>query len=153
MKIANTDDLVKQIAPDKTSNRQSTAKADFGEVLKETLNTSAVAQQSVPSASVVESLLPAQIQHLSALDKKVAVDRIETVLDLLDDYRRKLADPDFNLKDIHPTISAIENENQHLKPMLNSMIDGDELKQILNQTLITTSVEVIKFNKGDYITT
>jgi hypothetical protein len=57
------------------------------------------------------------------------------------------------LKDIHPTISAIENENQHLKPMLNSMIDGDELKQILNQTLITTSVEVIKFNKGDYITT
>jgi hypothetical protein len=153
MKITNTDDLVKQIAPDKTPNRQPVAKADFGEVLKETLNTSTVARQSVPPASVIEPLLPAQIQRLSALDKKVAVERIENVLDLLDDYRRKLADPDFNLKDIHPIISAIENENQHLKPMLNSLTDGDELKQILNQTLITTSVEVIKFNKGDYITT
>jgi hypothetical protein len=75
------------------------------------------------------------------------VERIENVLDLLDDYRRKLADSDFNLKDIHPIISAIENENEHLKPMLNSLTDG------VNQTLITTSVEVIKFNKGDYITT
>ena len=153
MKITNTDDLVKQITPDKTADRQPAGKADFGEVLKETLNTPTTVQQSVSSAGVVEPLLPAQIRRLSSLDKKTAVESIERVLNLLDDYRRKLADPEFSLKDIHPTISAIEIENEHLKPILNSMTDGDELKQILNQTLITTSVEIIKFNKGDYITT
>ena len=152
MKITDTDDLVKRVAADKTLNRLPVDKADFGEVLKETLNTSTVAQQSVHPSSALEPLHPAQIQRLSALDKKAAVERIENVLDLLDDYRRKLADSGLNLKDIYPIISAIENENQHLKPMLNLLTDGDELKQILNQTLITTSVEVIKFNKGDYIT-
>ena len=72
MKITHTDDLVKQIAPEKTSNRQPSAKADFGEVLKETLNASAVAQPSVASSSAVEPLLPAQLQRLSTVDKKVA---------------------------------------------------------------------------------
>ena len=72
MKITNTDDLVKQVAPHKTSNRQSAAKTDFGEVLKETLTTSTVARPCVASSSAVEPLLPAQLQRLSAVDKKVA---------------------------------------------------------------------------------
>jgi hypothetical protein len=152
MKINHSDDPIRQIAPHQTPNRKTPTKADFGEVLKQTLNSSPATQQTIPPAGSVNPLMPAQIQHLSAADKNAAVDRIEEILDLLEDYRRKLIDPAVTLKDIHPVVAAIENENKNLQAMLDFLADGDELKTILNQTLITTSVEVIKFNKGDYIT-
>ena len=37
------------------------------------------------------------------------------------------------------------------KPVLKTIDEGDQLKQILNQTLVTTSLEVFKFYQGDYI--
>lgn len=151
MKITETDDLVKAVTPDKTQSRPPATQADFGDVLKETMQTAGGAQHAVQSSIGVESVLPVQLQRLAAMDKKTIVEGVENVLDLLDDYRRKLADPNVTLKDIHPLISAIEHENKYLKPVLNSLTEGDELKQILNQTLVTTSLEVIKFNKGDYI--
>jgi hypothetical protein len=108
-------------------------------------------QQAAQPSAVVVSVLPGNMQNLTALDKPSTIKRLENVLDMLDDYRRKLADPNVTLKDIQPLISTLENENKELKPELNALAQGDKLKQILNQTLITTSLEVIKFNKGDYI--
>ena len=151
MKITKTDDLVKAVTPDKMQSRPAATQADFGHVLKQTMQTAGSAQGAVQSSTGVETVLPVQLQRLAAIDKKTIVDGIENVLDLLDDYRSKLADPNITLKDIHPLISAIEHENKFLKPLLNSLSEGDELKPILNQALVTTSVEVIKFNKGDYI--
>ncbi len=151
MKIAKADDLVKAVAPDKMQSRPPATQADFGDVLKQTMQTAGSAQDAVQSSTGIEPLLPVQLQRIAAIDKKTIVKGIENVLDLLDDYRSKLADPNIVLKDIHPLISAIEHENKYLKPLLNSLSEGDELKPILNQTLVTTSLEVIKFNKGDYI--
>jgi len=151
MKITVTDNLTKAVAPDKMQSRPAATQADFGDVLKQTMQTAGSAQSAVQSSTGTGPVLPVQLQRLAAIDKKTIVDGIENVLDLLDDYRSKLADPNITLKDIHPLISAIEHENKFLKPLLNSLSEGDELKPILNQALVTTSVEVIKFNKGDYI--
>ena len=95
--------------------------------------------------------MPAQLQHLSATDKPTTLDRIENVLDLLDAYRSKLADPNATLKDVYPLVTSLENANEQLKPVLKTIDEGDKLKQILNQTLVTTSLEVFKFYQGDYI--
>jgi hypothetical protein len=46
----------------------------------------------------------------------------------------------------------MEMENQELIPMMESLPDGDGLKDILNRLLVSSTVEVIKFNRGDYIT-
>jgi len=151
MKITKTDDLVKAVVPEKIQSRPPATQGDFGDVLKETMKTLGGTQTAVQASMGVEPVFPLQLQRLSTIDKHTIVEGIENVLDLLDDYQRKLADQTVTLKDIHPLISAIEHENQNLKPLLNKLREGDELKQILNQTLVTTSLEVIKFNKGDYI--
>ena len=151
MKITKTDDLMKAVMPDKMQSRPAATQADFGDILKQSLQTAGSVQGAVQSSTGIAPVLPVQLQGLAAIDKKTIVEGIENVLDLLDDYRSKLADPNITLKDIHPLISAIEHENKFLKPLLNSLSEGDELKPILNQTLVTTSLEVIKFNKGDYI--
>jgi hypothetical protein len=49
-------------------------------------------------------------------------------------------------------MNTIAKEKDQLSAVLDSMPNEDGLKDILNQTLITASLEGIKFNRGDYIT-
>jgi len=45
----------------------------------------------------------------------------------------------------------MEKKTAELIPTLESLPDGDKLKDILNQALVTSTVEIIKFNRGDYV--
>ena len=38
-----------------------------------------------------------------------------------------------------------------LEPVLDSLPDDEKLKDIVNQTLVTASLEITKFYRGDYI--
>jgi len=63
-----------------------------------------------------------------------------------------LADSRINLKQIDPIISKIARENDSLATLENSLPD-DDIKNILNQTRVTASLEVTKFYRGDYLPT
>jgi hypothetical protein len=87
----------------------------------------------------------------SKFDKQFALDRIENLIGLLDQYRHKLADPGITLKNIDPIIKEIDQETENLAPVLDSLPEDEDLKNIVNQTLVTASLEVSKFYRGDYI--
>ncbi len=80
-----------------------------------------------------------------------AVERAEKLLDILEEYQQKLANPEFTLRDIDPLIGKLEACNESLVSSVNSLVTGDELKNILNQVVVTSSVEILKFNRGDYV--
>jgi hypothetical protein len=82
---------------------------------------------------------------------KSAVDRIENMIDLLDRYRHKLADPQMNLKQLDPIIGEIARENDNLAVLADSLPENDDLKNILDRTMVTASLEVTKFYRGDYL--
>ena len=84
-------------------------------------------------------------------DKQFTLDRIENLIGLLDQYRHKLADPGITLKNIDPIIRKIDQETENLAPVLDSLPEDEDLKKIINQTLVTASLEVSKFYRGDYI--
>jgi len=151
MKIVNDDQHIHGFPADKAAKPATAPQTDFSSVLKDTIETSTAAEKGVQPPAVVETVVPAQRQHLSAPDKLTTLHRIENILDVLDTYRSKLADPNATLKDIHPLVKSLEAANEQLKPLLKSIAEGDQLKQILNQTLVTTSLEVFKFYQGDYI--
>jgi hypothetical protein len=151
MKITNDDQHIHGFPADKTTNPSTAPQTDFRSVLKDTIETTQSADKGVQPPAVVETAVPAKIQNISASDKLITLDRLEKVLDMLDMYRSKLADPSATLKDIHPLVKSLETANEQLKPVLKSIAPGDQLKQILNQTLVTTSLEVFKFYQGDYI--
>ena len=79
------------------------------------------------------------------------LEQTENFLDILEEYRNKLLDPQATLRDIHPLIQRMETEQEVLAPVLNSLPPGDGLKDILNDALVNSEVEVIKFNRGDYV--
>ena len=76
---------------------------------------------------------------------------MEDLLGLLDDFRQNLSDPRINLRQIDPIIQEMDKLKETLEPVLDSLPDDEKLKDIVNQTLVTASLEITKFYRGDYI--
>ena len=151
MKIHHNDEILKDPYPQKIKKDERTLDREFGAILKEAVeNSSKVnAEDQKPPINTISEI---RFNTFLSGEKIPMVDRVEKYLDLLDEYRQKLANPQVTLKDIYLLINEMEVEKQSLIPVLNSLPDGDGLKDILNQTLITSSLEIIKFNRGDYLT-
>ena len=151
MKITNDEQLIKGYPADKATGSSEKSQADFNSILEGTIAKTDAAEKKSQPAAVIENVIPVQLQHVQPPQKPSTLDHIENMLDLLDEYRHKLADPNSTLKDIHPLVESLEAANKQLIPVLDSIVEGDRLKQILNETLVTTSTEVFKYNKGEYI--
>jgi len=152
MKIDPNQEIVKSVYPDKTTGPDKPADDKFGTMLKDAIN-------NEPSKSSARSENPQMINNISSIQlsplftvqDSPIVERTENFLDILEEYQAKLNDPQATLRDIHPLIERMETEKETLTPALNSLPPGDGLKDILNDALITSSLEVIKFNRGDYV--
>ena len=86
-------------------------------------------------------------------DTGLLVERIETLLDTLDVYRQKLADARCTMRDMCPDVERFSRQSHDLMPMLDSLTESDDLKDALNETLMMARLEVIRFYRGDYVTT
>jgi hypothetical protein len=153
MKINNADEILKSVYKESAPKNEKPGDKQFAEILKENLAPSCKSQPLSKNYSIVRSTPLVEIQPIKALgeDKSTVVERVYKFLNTLDDYRHKLRDPQVSLKEVDPVINRIKNENENLKPVLESLADGDELKEILNDVLVTASLEVIKYRRGDYI--
>ncbi len=152
MKISANEEIKKSIPPQANRKEPSSRQMDFEALLKAEMNNAAKVHQATGSSIFVNTASAVQINASAADAPLSAVDRIENLLDLLDDYRTKLADPNVTLKDIHPLVSILDREKEQLSPLLESLPADGNLKNILNHTLVTVSLEIMKYNRGDYIT-
>ena len=153
MKINNTDETLKSIYGETSKKNEKTDDNQFAEILKKTLSPTDESKPVYQNHQILRSTPLPDIQPLKALgtDKSTIVERVHNFLDVLDDYRRKLGDPRVSLKEVDPVINRLEIENENLKPVLESLGDEDELKEILNNLLINASLEVIRYRQGEYI--
>ncbi len=149
MKVENNENIQKSLYPEKINKNEKAQGIDFGAVLKNEVEKSSnviSGNQKMPSMS---SVSPIQLNMVSPAQSGSIIDRVENLLNILDEYQQKLKDPHFSLKEIEPLVKQMEKEN--LAPELDSLVEDDGLKDILNQALVTSSLETIKFNRGDYI--
>ncbi len=151
MKIDNYDQVVKSLFPDKTAKTRPECKDEFGRILKETVANTQRQDGKARQPSFANPLASIRLTAQDLPVPKSAIDRIENMIDLLDRYRHKLADPQMNLKQLDPIIGEIARENDHLAVLADSLPDNDELKDILDRTMVTASLEVTKFYRGDYL--
>ena len=79
------------------------------------------------------------------------VKKVEEFFDLLESYIQALSDPKMNLREIATLVKSLEIEKEKLAELGENLPDGDILKEILHHTVIITNVEVLRFNRGDYI--
>ena len=152
MKIDPNQEILKSAYTDKTIRPDKPANNEFGTMLKDAINNEPSKTNSEKANPQMITRIPnIQINPLFAVQDNPIVEQTENFLDILEEYRNKLLDPQTTLRDIHPLIQRMESEKETLTPVLNSLPPGDGLKDILNDALVNSEVEVIKFNRGDYV--
>jgi hypothetical protein len=152
MKINENNEIIKSSYPDKFQRNEPAADVDFKNILKESVEKSARPATQIQSPSLLNPLSAVRFNPELPQDKVSAIQRTDNLINLLDDYRKQLADPAVSLRSIEPVMQTIIKEKDQLSSLLDSLPDEGGLKDIVNRTLITASLEVIRYNRGDYIT-
>ena len=79
------------------------------------------------------------------------IKKVEQFLDLFESYTQALLDPEKNLKEIEPLVKSLEREKEKLLALGESLPEESVLRHIIDQTTILGALEVLKFNRGDYL--
>jgi hypothetical protein len=147
MKIEGNSNLLGRVRLEPPASPATPAPGKFGEILKDSLSQAAVSDcAAAPAGTICVRFRPAEPAPAAA-----AVARLEGFLDLMSEYRSKLADPRVSLKGLEPVVHSLEQGRDKLSPLLGELPEGDGLRDILNQALVTTEIEIIRFRRGDYL--
>lgn len=144
MKIVGNTDQAWRLPIDAAAFLPSTGAGGFGEILKQTLTQAAAAGPASASAA------SGGVYGTEPISDDAAVACLEGYIDLLEGYCRQLADPRVSLKGLEPSVRRLEEGRAPLAAMLGSLPGGDGLKDVLNQTLVTAEIEIMRFRRGDY---
>jgi hypothetical protein len=151
MKIDNNDQVINNLYPEANAKSQPSPDKEFGEILKETVENTKKVDEGPRQSAFINPLSGIQLSAPASSDAQFTIERIENLIDLLDQYRLKLADPQINLKQMDSIIKEIARENEDLAPLDSSLPADNELKQILNRARVTATLEIARFYRGDYI--
>lgn len=152
MKIDGNDEILKNGYTAKTPKNDRKTDVDFKNILKESVEKSTDNPSKTRPTTLLDPISAIRFSPISPQNKHITVDRIENLINLLENYRQQLKNSNVTLRTLEPLMNRIAAEKDQLSKELDSIPGEDGLKDILNQTLITASLEVIRFNRGDYIT-
>jgi len=151
MKIDNYLQILKNLYAGNKTDPAPAIGDKFGDILKETIGHTNQEAAGSRQTAFVNPLAGIQPKATVELNRQIALDHVGNLIDLLDQYRQKLSDPRITLKKMDPIIKAIDQQKDKLAPVLDSLPNDEKLKDIVNKTLVTASLEITKFYRGDYI--
>ena len=152
MKIFNNEQVLKTFQSElKVKAQPTSVEKEFGVILNKAVEKKSTAALASMQTTFVNPLPGFQPAPPSPSDHQFTANDIEDMINLLDQYRDKLGDPRITMKQIDPVIMEMSREMENLAPVLDSLPAEDGLRNILNQTMVTISLEISKFYRGDYI--
>ncbi len=149
MKI-KTDELSRLITEQLGKRPKQKEATKFGEILQRTIESTETQAQRGTGAQTVASVQGVQAPGTVEEQQGPILERIEQLLDTLEEYQRNLGSASIPSESLKPLINRMEDHNKALAAVLVTLPDGDNLKDVLNRALITSVVEVEKFKRGDY---
>jgi hypothetical protein len=153
MKIDGNNEILRNTVAGKAGPKEVNSDAEFKDILKASVEQSKEQPAKIESALQPNPIAAIRFTPVSPESKNINVESVDNLLELLDQYKDQLADPTVTLKTIEPLLNTIAKERDQLAGDLENLPKGDRLQDIAHRTLITASLEVMKFNRGDYITT
>lgn len=144
-------EILETVTDQKTGRVSGTSEGvNFGDILKETMNGRAASGSRAGAVPPLDSISAIALNALQT-GKGETVKRVNDFIGLLEEYQSQMEDPAVSLKYTYPLVNRMEQETRELIPVMESLPEGDGLKDIMNRLLVASTVEVIKFNRGDYV--
>ncbi|MCF8144174.1 MAG: hypothetical protein K9N21_09665 [Deltaproteobacteria bacterium] len=153
MKVETINEVLDPVRSAALRKGEQTQNNRFGEILKETMETVSSPTSTGQAPSLVKPIGGICFDPSSLSTTTPVLEQTERLLDTLDAYRQKLGDREVGLSEMDPLINEIKKQYEGLTSKADALPDGDPLREILNQTLIVSSLEVLKFSRGDYSAT
>jgi hypothetical protein len=149
MKIHDHSGQTTRILTESPTSKPSSGPRGFSDIFQKVLSGAAPTGATVSPGSGGVAVQLSSAGTSSCFGSAVA--QVEQFLDLLDDYRSRLVDPRVSLKGLDTAVQAVARGREALTPLLAVTTEDDGLKDVLNQTLATAELEIIKFRRGDYL--
>ena len=122
----------------------------FGDILRETMGATSSPGPGVRGPSLATPLGGISLDPFSLSTETPVLEQTERLLDTLEAYRQKLGDRQVASKEMDSLINEIERQSGGLTSTVDALPEGDPLREITNQALIVSSLEVLRYNRGDY---
>ena len=152
MKIEPTPKIFDIVKPRSQENEKNKPSQTFGDILSEKTQSSASsASHKISGPPPLAGLSPVNLMPSEQrVNKSVVIDKLEKLLDVLDQYQMQIENQNISLRDIEPITRNMMDRVDELAPELDKLDPDDSLSPILNETLVTVSLEVKKFENGWY---
>ena len=75
---------------------------------------------------------------------------IENVLGVLERYQKALGDPRISLRQMDPLVRSLSEEVRSLNALVERVPSSDPLQKIMTDLGVVSTVEIEKFNRGEY---
>ncbi len=149
MKIEASDEVLR--ATRRPAHKDSKiGDASFGAVFDDAVKTTIPkSEESVSAISLGAGVAPMGMNPFSA-SEGATVAQAERLIDLLADYKAKLEDPAVSLREIEPIMGRLDTMGRELVPKADALPANHALKEVLAQTLVTVTLELQRFNSGEY---
>lgn len=150
---------IDQILPGQVEGQQQkskTTKTDgpsFQSYLEKAQNAAEGADNQVNQVSDPAAM--SEVQQVGAINaiagqaQEAAVRQAEDLLDSMDEYARLLGGGN-TLKQMQGLVDQIRQQADELRQAARGLPDGDELAGLLEDVQTQASVELMKFERGDY---
>jgi len=129
---------------------KKTTTGEFDSALQEAMGPASAPKANVASTSFVDHIRPARFEAENSATETGVLDRVARLIDTMDIYRRKLMDSGNTLRDIQGLIQDMESQSQSLKSISAEVNNQDDLSDVVDQSLMLSSMEIAKFNGGHY---
>jgi len=150
MEVHSSFEVLKANFSKNCNKNREPAENRFGAILDETIADTSKTDTGALKTPMVDKMQGIAFYPSLSMEENPIIEQTEKLLDTLDNYREKLQNPDVGLEEFYPLISEMEMRKEGLASALKSLPEGDGLKDILNEAMVISSVEVAKFNRGDY---
>lgn len=148
MKISDPSHIKSSVIQKKQAPAQP-GDASFEKVLKKELAGLGISEPQHKLAQPLQHTTAIHIQPPASRD--AVISRVSQFIDVMEEYSLKLSSPQISLKEIAPLVERMEAETHNMRLLSEALPSGDGIKAILDESLIRSSVEIIKFNRGDYV--
>ncbi len=149
MKIVKPDNLVKP--SEKTIlNKNQVEDNKFHDIFTKAVNNETKVEKT--NQNSLPEIQPVNFNIINDDPSDILTDKLHKTLDLLETYSDKLKNPDVNLKKVEENLNLLIKEAENLNKGYNEeKKKNPEIKNIINEILITAKSEQIKMLRGDYI--
>ncbi|MFQ6110643.1 MAG: hypothetical protein ACE5LX_01290, partial [Nitrospinota bacterium] len=96
---------------------------------------------------------PPSPSYLSATEPIApsAFEQAGNLLDSLSRYQAYLLEPSISPAEMEPLVGELEEARDSLVEILKGLPEGSEVRSLLEEAAVISTVEAMKFRRGDYI--